>query len=110
MNNLFVSYDLYRAGQDYGRISTAIKALGNAVKVHKSFWYVRSSLDAGKAVERLRQAVDGNDTVVVVDATNDNCAWHNLPADVAEFLRKQWNANGINSLAMGLGLRQVMYR
>ena len=94
MNNLFISYDLYQPGQSYERVAEAIKSLGNWAKVQKSFWYVRSSLTASQALDRLKLAVDTNDSIIVVDATNDAAAWQGVDSEVGEFMRKQWSSNG----------------
>ena len=90
MNNLFISYDLNQPGQNYERVIEAIKALGNWAKVQKSFWYVRSSLTASQALDRLKLVIDKNDSIIVVDATNNVAAWYGVSHEVGEYMRKQW--------------------
>ncbi|WP_234179291.1 hypothetical protein [Sphingopyxis sp. NFH-91] len=90
-NNLHISYDLYQPGQNYDGVIAKIKELGSWAKVHKSFWYVNSPYTARQAVNHIWPAMDARDTIYVVDATNNNSAWENLPDNVASHIRDQWN-------------------
>jgi hypothetical protein len=92
MNNLFISYDLNQPGQNYERVIEAIKTLGNWAKVQKSFWYVRSSLSASQALERLKPSIDRSDSLFVVDSTNDSAAWQGVSHEVGEHMRKHWSS------------------
>lgn len=89
-NNLIVSYDLNNPGQDYSKVIDAIKSLGAWAKIHKSVWYVNSPYSASQAVEKVWATMDRNDSLFVVDATNQNAAWQNLSTEVATFIRDQW--------------------
>lgn len=51
-NNLFISYDLFTPGKDYSTVIEAVKSLGSWAKVHKSFWYVKSSLSCEQAAKK----------------------------------------------------------
>jgi hypothetical protein len=54
MNNLFISYDLYKPDRDYADLFEAIKALGSEwAHLKLTVWFVRSSLDASGAHTRL---------------------------------------------------------
>lgn len=90
-NNLVISYDLYNPGQDYTKLIAGIQALGSWAKVHKSVWYVNSFYTAEQAVARLAPLVDRNDSLFVVDATNNNARWQNLADEVSNLIQDQWN-------------------
>ena len=90
-NNLFVSYDLYSPGQNYDSVAKAIKSLGSWAKVQKSLWYVKSSKTASEAVDTVWAVMDANDSIIVVDATNQAVSWQNLNDEVADHLRRKWN-------------------
>lgn len=90
-NNLVVSYDLSQPDRNYGLIIAEIKLLGGWAHVHGSVWYVKSSLSAAQARDRLVKKLDANDSIIVVDATNNEAAWHNLKDEVAAFIRQQWS-------------------
>ena len=89
-NNLFISYDLYSPGQNYEKIIEVIKSLGNWAKIQKSFWYVKSNYSSSEASKIVWNSMDSNDSLIVVDATNDFTSWHNLNPEVSEFLKKKW--------------------
>jgi hypothetical protein len=89
-NNLHISYDLITPGQNYQAVIDKIQQLGSWAKIHKSFWYVNSTMTARQAVDFIRPALDVNDKVYVVDATNNNSAWNALPDEVADHIQKQW--------------------
>lgn len=89
-NNLIVSYDLYSPGQDYSKVIDAIKALGSWAKVQKSVWYVNSNFTATQAVDKVWATMDRNDSIIVIDSTNNSAAWQNLSEKVSNHLKDQW--------------------
>lgn len=91
-NNLHISYDLYAPGQNYEKVIAAIKQLGGWAKIHKSFWYVNSSYTAAQARDYVWAVMDSNDSLYVVDSTNNVAAWQNLTTEVANFIRDNWGA------------------
>jgi hypothetical protein len=90
MNNLFVEYDLNKPGQDYPKVHEAIKALGAWARIHPSFWYVKSPLTASQMAEKIWRAMDHNDSLIVVDATNNQCSWFHLKPEVEAHLKSYW--------------------
>ncbi len=89
-NNLFISYDLYKPGQNYEAVIAEIKSLGNWAAVHKSLWYVNSHLSPSQALDRVWAKMDANDKLIVVDATNNSAAWHNLSDEASAYIKDQW--------------------
>ena len=92
-NNLFVSYDLNNPGQGYEKVIEAIKSLGSWARVHKSFWYVKSQYTASQAVDIVWKSMDKNDTLLVVDATNNNASWQNVSNEASDFIKTQWQTS-----------------
>lgn len=90
-NNLHVSYTLYKPGQDYPAVIDKIKALGDWARIHPSYWYVNSRFSAQEAVNALLPAMDNNDSLYVVDATNNIASWHNIAPDVAALIKDRWS-------------------
>lgn len=70
-NNLIVSYDLYAPTKNYEAVADAIKLLGAWAHVQKSVWYVKSEHTASTAADKIWAAMDANDSLIVVDATNN---------------------------------------
>jgi hypothetical protein len=91
-NNLHISYDLKEPGKNYDRVIKAIKELGSWAKVHYSFWYVKSDYTAAQVRDVLARVIDSNDTVYVVDATNNDAAWQNLSPEASKFIRERWQS------------------
>jgi hypothetical protein len=89
-NNLHISYDLKEPGKNYDRVISAIKSLGSWAKIHYSFWYVQCDLSAAQVRDALIRVIDTNDSVYVVDATNNNAAWHNISSSASDFIRERW--------------------
>ena len=90
MANLFISYDLNSPGQDYTTIMEEIKSLGSWAKVQKSLWYVQSTLTATQAKDRLIPHIDTNDSLIVIDASNNVATWYGLPDKVAKHIKARW--------------------
>lgn len=91
-NNLFISYDLNTPGQDYSNVIEAIKSLGTWAKVQKSVWYVSSRLGAEGAAKKVRPHMDQNDSLIVIDATNKDAYWFNLPDEVSKQIQSHWSS------------------
>ena len=97
-NNLFVTYDLIKT-KNYPAVHDAIKSLGSWAKVTESNWYVNSAQDAAK---KVMAAMDNDDKLIVVDATNNSASGIILPKRLKTTLK----INGINKL-MGESLPQL---
>ena len=90
MNNLHISYDLFAPGKNYDAVIAKIQSLGEWAKIHKSFWYVKSTLSAAQARDAVWAVMDFNDSVYVVDSTNNEAAWINLHKDVGPYIKDRW--------------------
>ncbi|MCL6350488.1 hypothetical protein [Pectobacterium polaris] len=89
-NNLFITYDLIKT-KDYPAVHNAIKALGSWAKVTESNWYVNSNYSAEEAAKKVKAAMDNDDKLIVVNATNNTAYWYNMLDSVSEHLKNQWN-------------------
>ena len=91
-NNVHISYDLHQPGRNYDNLIEAIKRLsGSWAKIHFSYWYVNVWMTADQVRDRLVPLLDRNDSLYVVDATNNQAAWHNIAPTNPEYIREQWN-------------------
>ena len=90
-NNLFISYDLNSPGQDYTNAIKEIQTLGKWAAVQKSLWYVISTLTAQQAAERVWAKMDSNDSLIVIDTTNNDAYSFNVEQKVVEHIRNNWN-------------------
>lgn len=90
-NNLHISYDLHQPDKNYAAVIAKIKTLGNWAKIHYSYWYVNSSHTAAEACNAVWQAMDSDDSLYVVDATNNSASWQNISAEASAFIQDKWN-------------------
>lgn len=88
-NNLFVTYDLIKT-KDYPTVHKAIKSLGGWAKVTESNWYVNSNYTAGEAAKIIKESMDSDDKLIVVDAKNNTFSAYNLSNEVADYLKSHW--------------------
>ena len=88
-NNLFVTYDLIKT-KNYPAVYEAIKSLGVAVKVTESNWYVNSHYNSEQAAQIVHKAMDSDDKLIVVDATNNYAYWYNIRKAVENHIQDQW--------------------
>lgn len=88
--NLFVSYDLRSPGQNYHKIIEAIKSLGAWAKVQDSLWYVSSQSNAETAAKHIRLAMDANDSLIVINLTDNDAYWFNLSNEVTAHVKNHW--------------------
>lgn len=88
--NLIITYDLNSPAQNYDLVIDVIKQLGAWAHVQQSVWYVNSELSAEEAANQVLRVLDADDSLLVIDATSNAAAWHNLSDRVSAFLGAQW--------------------
>lgn len=88
-NNLFVTYDLIK-DKDYKAVHEAIQSLGNWAKVTESNWYVNSHHSASDAASIVKAAMDNDDKLIVINASDNTGTYYNLHKDVDLYLKEQW--------------------
>jgi hypothetical protein len=89
MANLFIAYDLDTPGQNYQKVEAAIAALGQVVKVQFSLYYVKTNLSVKDAESRVWAAMDANDRLIAIDASN--AQWHNIFPGASDFIQAHWH-------------------
>ena len=85
-----ISYDLKSPGRDYSTLFEAIKSFGVWWHYLGSTWMVKSSQSASQVAEIIRQRLDSNDYLIVVDITGrDRDGW--LPQKAWDWIRDNSN-------------------
>ena len=87
-NNILVTYDLNKAGQNYEALIEEIKQLGAWAKVQQSVWYLHTPYSADEVLDRLSKVTDFNDSIFV--ANMNNASWRGLSFEVQKFIQEQW--------------------
>lgn len=89
MPNLFVSYDLIAPNKNYAAVEQAIRQLGVVSRVLLSVWYVKTMYSAEQARDHIRNAIDQNDKLLVIDA--NNAFGQNIDARDWSVISNNWN-------------------
>ena len=86
--NFIVSFDLKT--RTHNRLEAQIAGLGRALRVHPGLWLLSAPMTAGAIRNYLTRFLGGTDTLVVVDASRDKLAWHNLGPETDTRIRDIW--------------------
>jgi hypothetical protein len=88
MRTLLIGYDLKSPGKDYAPLHEAIKAQGSAWWHHlDSTWLVKTTRTSAEVRTSLREHLDRNDELLVIDVTGRSRAWHGFNERGAKWLR-----------------------
>ncbi|MES3002041.1 MAG: hypothetical protein V4787_15220 [Pseudomonadota bacterium] len=90
LNNLIIFYELIIPDRNQSAILATLRALGPCTRIRSSVWHLKASLSAQDLTTKLRNIVDRGDSVLVLDATNDNAAWYNIDQTTSDALQQQW--------------------
>lgn len=92
--NLFISYDL-NDQKRYDEVRKKIESLARpgttATRVHRSFWHVRSDKDQSKAFDTVEAALDKDDYLCVVTASDAVSKSSRCLPGAWQKVRDNWN-------------------
>lgn len=84
---LLISYDLNTPGQKYDALYEEIKKAGTWWHHLDSTWIISTSASPEEWQRRLRQHMDDNDNLLVIEICNNYNGW--LPKKAWEWLRER---------------------
>ena len=87
MKTLLIGYDLNKTGQNYDDLIDAIKEMGAWWHYLDSTWLVRTEETHTTARNKLKQHLDNNDELLVVDVTGDAAAWAGFSESAGKWLK-----------------------
>lgn len=87
-NNILITYDLNKSGQNYAALIEKIKTLGAWAKVQQSAWYLHTSYSSKEVLEMLSSVTDYNGSLFVAQLSEAN--WRGLSNEVSKFIQEQW--------------------
>jgi hypothetical protein len=91
-NNLFVSYRPSNPDRDLTALKRAIASLGGHTQVQDLFWYINSAKDVEIALTVMRDEIEPSDTLIVIDASNNEYAMNRtLRDEVEKRLQHVWD-------------------
>jgi hypothetical protein len=89
--NLFVSFYVHDSARQVSLILGAIEELGEAVRVYRYLWYVRSELTAAEAARRVWDLMDPEDSLIVIDATATEVGAYNVNEKSLGWIERLWH-------------------
>jgi len=87
MSTFLIGYDLDKPGQHYARLEAEIKSLGGWWHNLDSTWLVVSGLSYTQVRDRLRDALDANDKLLVIDVSGDSAAWSGFSEAAGQWIK-----------------------
>lgn len=87
MNTILISYDLNTPGQDYGKLTDALKEYGTYWHHLDSFWLVRTESNAVEVRDHIKEYLDKNDELLVINVTGDAAAWRGFNDSGSKWLK-----------------------
>ena len=91
-NNLLVSYRSGTAEQDLAKLKRSLESLGACVQLQEGFWYISSSKKALEAKEVLRDSINSDDTLMVIDVTHNDFEMNRMLREQVESrLQRMWS-------------------
>ena len=82
-----ISYDLKSPGRDYSSLYETIKSFGTWWHYLESTWIIKTQQTVSQVNELVRQRLDTNDYLIVVDITGKNCnGW--LPQKAWDWIKE----------------------
>lgn len=87
MNTILVSYDLRAPGKDYARLWEHLQSYQDYIKPLESFWLLRTSYSAEQVRNTVKQYIDANDRLIVINVTSDAAAWFNLSDKHSQWIK-----------------------
>jgi hypothetical protein len=91
MSTKLIAYDLNAPVQNYDELIKSIKSLGAWWHHLDSTWLVKSSLSSTQIRDRLREHLDPNDELLVVNVTGDARAWRGFNERGSKWLKETWD-------------------
>jgi hypothetical protein len=79
-----INYDLKKPGRDYADLYTAIKSCGAWWHYLESTWLVDTNLNANGIWNKVKDAIDNSDRMLIIGVTADNSGW--LPKEAWEWI------------------------
>jgi len=82
-----INYDLKKPGQNYQPLYEAIKSCGTWWHYLDSTWLVDTNLTADSIWKKLAPNIDKNDSVLVIEVTQDYSGW--LPQKAWDWIKQR---------------------
>lgn len=89
MNTYLVTYDLrkHETASDYVDLISFLKTYPKWAKLQQSTWLIKTTQEIGDARTAIRQNLDSNDKLLVIDVSGANWATFNQSKKIVDWMR-----------------------
>ena len=89
MNTYLISYDLGlpETYDDYKILMQYIKSYSRWAKPLQSVWLIKTDKTVSQVRDEIRDRVDSNDKVLVIDVTNANWGTYHVSKEVTDWMK-----------------------
>lgn len=87
MNTLLIGYDLNKSGQNYEDLIEQLKAYPNWWHYLDSTWLIRTDDSHTVVRNALKEHIDSNDELLVIDVTGDAAAWTGFAGEAGQWIK-----------------------
>lgn len=90
MNIYLISYDLGlpETYSDYRILREHIKTYPNWAKPLQSVWLIKTNRSVSEVRDAIKNLIDSNDKVLVIEVAKSNWASYNLSKEVADWMKE----------------------
>lgn len=90
MSTYMITYGLNAEKHDYSHFLGEIEAIGNCCKAMPNVWLVHTDSDATQIYSRLKQHLNTDDNLLIVEANHDYSGW--VPQNVGAWISRIQNS------------------
>lgn len=87
MNTILISYDLIDPGQDYQELYDYLKDYDGWCHPLESLWMIKTDKDHLQVRNEVKNLIDRNNKILVIDATGNEMAWSNLSKEASDWIK-----------------------
>jgi hypothetical protein len=87
---ILVAYDLNSPGQKYDKLIAALKEYGTWMHHLDSTWLIRTESTTQEVHSNLRQHLDGDDELLVVNVSGDARTWSGFNEEGSSWIKDTW--------------------
>ncbi len=81
-----MTYDLNAPGSDYNAVYDYLRSLGAWARPTESTWLIKTDKTVAQLRNELKNQIDENDKVFIIDVTGRACAWSGLNDQVSQWI------------------------
>ena len=97
VNSIFVCCHAAAIDAPLVKVANALAELGRSALVFPGLWYLETALSASEVKAKILPALEHDESLAIIDATNHEAAWRNVRPEAAELIRQNWHGGAVPS-------------